>query len=88
MSKKVNDPSTAPKPYWSILNWFPNNKKISSNFPIFYNGKVTSDFKEKTNQFNSCTPVSSFSVLLDISFRTNTRLNSFSIAEKHALSYN
>lgn len=66
----------------SILNWFPNNKKISSNPPIFHNGKVTPDFKEKTNRFNSCTTVPTFSVLSDINFNVITRLNSFSISEK------
>ena len=89
MSKKLNDPSTAPKSYWSILNWFLNNKKIPIP-PIFYNGKVISDFKEKADLFNSFfasqwTPVSNSSVLPDISFRTNARLNSFSITEKDIL---
>ena len=27
MSKKLNDPPTEPKIYWSIVNWFLNNKK-------------------------------------------------------------
>ena len=90
MSKKLNDPSTAPKSYWSILNWFLNNKKIPSIPPIFHKGKVISDFKEKANLFNSffasqCTPVSNSSVLPDISFHTNARLNSFSITEKDIL---
>ena len=88
--KKLNVPSTAPKFYWSILNWFLNNKKIPSIPPIFHNGKVISDFKEKANLFNSffasqCTPVSNSSVLPDISFHTNARLNSFSITEKDIL---
>lgn len=69
----------------SILNWFPNNKQISSNPPIFHNGKVTPDFKEKTNRFNSCTTVPTFNVLSDINFNVITRLNSFSISEKDTL---
>ena len=61
MSKELNKPSTAPKSYCSSLNWFLNNKKISSIPPIFHSGKVISDFKEKANLFNSffasqCTP--------------------------------
>ena len=47
MSKNLNDPSTAAKSYWSILNWLLNNKKILSIPPIFHNGKVISDFKDK-----------------------------------------
>ena len=27
MSKKLNDPSTGPISYWTIFNWFVNNKK-------------------------------------------------------------
>ena len=87
MSKKLNDLSTAPKPCWSILNWFFKNKKIPSIPPICHDGKVISGFKEKANLFNSffacqCTPVSNSSVLFGISFHTNARLNSFSITEK------
>ena len=90
MSKKLNDPSTAPKSYWSILNCFVNDKKIPSISPIFHNGKNISDFKEKANLFNStfasqCTPVSNSSVLPDIRFQTNAHLNSFSITEKDIL---
>ena len=52
MSKKLNDPSTESKSYWSILNWFLNNKRIHVIIPISHNGKVVSDFKEKANLFN------------------------------------
>ena len=90
LSKKLNDPSTAPKSYWFILNWILNNKKTPSILPIFHNGKVISDFKEKTNLFNSffvsqCTLVSNSSVLSDINFHTNARPNSLSITEKDIL---
>ena len=53
MSKKLNDPSTAPTFYWSILNWFLNNKKIPSIPPIFHNGKVIQNIKKKASLFNS-----------------------------------
>ena len=86
MSKKLNDPLTAPKPYWSI----PNYKNITSIPPIFHNGKVISDFKEKANLYNSffvtqCTPVSNSNVFPDISFHINTHLNSLSITQKDIL---
>ena len=80
MSKKLNNPSTAPKPYWSIPNCFLNNKKIPSIPPLFHYGKVISDFKEKANLLNSffasqCTRVTNSSVLPYISVHTNVRLN-------------
>ena len=90
MSKKINHPSTSPKSYWSVLNWFLNNKNIPSIPLIFHNGKVISDFNEKANLFNSffasqCTSASKSSVLPDISSQTNALLNSFSITEKDIL---
>ena len=51
ISKKLNHPSTASKSYWSILNWFLNNKKIPGNPPIFHNGKVISELKKKASLF-------------------------------------
>ena len=90
ISRKLNDPSTTPKSYWAILNWVLKNKKIPRILPIFHNDKVISDFNEKTNLFNSffasyCTLVSNSSVLPNISFHKNTRLNSFSITKKDIL---
>ena len=46
MTKILNNPQW----YWSIVIWFLNTKKISNIPPVFHNGKVISDFKEKTNQ--------------------------------------
>ena len=50
MSKKLNDPSTAPKSYWSILNWFLSNKEIPSIHPISHDGKVISDRLQREDQ--------------------------------------
>ena len=52
--------------------------------------KVISDFKKKTNLFNSyfasqCTSVSNSSVLPYIGFHTKARRNSFSITENNIL---
>ena len=90
INKKLNNPSTASKSYWSILNWFLNNKKIPGIPSIFHTNKVMSDFKEKANLFNSffasqCTLLSNSIVLHDISFHTNTRLNVFRFTEKNIL---
>ena len=94
MSKKLNDPSAAPKNFFGLFSiGFSIIKKVSSSPQIFHDSKVISDFKEKTNLFNSffasqCTPVSSSSVLPDFSFHTNTHLNSFSVTEKDILAIN
>ena len=34
LSEKLDDPSTMPKAYWSILNTFLNNKRIPNISPI------------------------------------------------------
>ena len=57
ISKKLNDPLTAPKSYWSILIGFSRINKIPGFSPIFHNGKDISDFKEKTNLFNLFLPL-------------------------------
>ena len=86
VSKKLNDSSTAPKSYLSILNWLLNNNKIPGIPPIFQEGKVISDFKKTVNLFNSfvaseCAHAFNSGVLPDISFQMNTFLNSFSITK-------
>ena len=47
LSMKLNDPSTMPKSYWSILNTFLNNKKIPNIPPLNINGKFISNFEKK-----------------------------------------
>ena len=64
LSDKLNDPHTSAKSYWSILKTLYNGKKIPLIPPILINNKLTSNFKEKANHFNTffasqCTPVSS-----------------------------
>ena len=51
--KKLLDPSTSPKTYWSILKTFLNNKKIPVIPPIFHDNKHITDFKQKGDIFNS-----------------------------------
>ena len=47
MSNKLNDPLTAPKTYWSILNRFLNNRKIPVITPLLVNGDIITNFSEK-----------------------------------------
>ena len=53
VAKKLLDPSTSPKRYWSILKTFLNNKKIPVIVPIFHDDKFITDFKQKAEIFNS-----------------------------------
>ena len=44
---------TYQKTYWSIINRFLNNKKIPIISPVFFEGKLTSDFEKKAELFNN-----------------------------------
>ena len=49
LRKKLDDPSTMPKAYWSILHTFLNNKKIPNILPLNVNGKIISNSDKKRN---------------------------------------
>ena len=53
LSKKLNDPKTSPKAYWSILKSFFGDKKVPIIPPLLYNDKYISDFKAKAELFNN-----------------------------------
>ena len=52
MINKLNDPLTAHKNYWSILNRFLNNGKIPATLPILGNGDIITNFSKKAGFFN------------------------------------
>ena len=52
ISSKLNDPSTVPKTYWSILKSFVNSKKILLIPPILVMDQLMTNFLEKANLFN------------------------------------
>ena len=52
MTSKLVDSHTAPKTYWTLLNRFLYNKKIPSIPLLLVDGKIVSDFYEKSNIFN------------------------------------
>ena len=52
MSNKLNDPLTAPKTYWSILNRFLNNTKTPAIPPPLVNGDIITNFSEKADLLN------------------------------------
>ena len=53
LSKKLMEPSTSLKTYWSVLKFFHNNKKIPCVRPIFHENRFVTNFKEKAELFNS-----------------------------------
>ena len=53
LSKKLMEPSTSPKTYWSVLKSFHNNKKIPCIPPILHENRFVTNFKEKAKLFNS-----------------------------------
>ena len=67
-NRKLNDPSTISKSYWSIMKTFFNGKKVPVILSLLFHGAFVTDFQEKVNIFNSFlakqwTLVSSNSVL-------------------------
>ena len=53
LSKKLVDPMTSMKSYWSTLKMFLNNKKIPRIPPLKHQNEIETDFREKTEIFNS-----------------------------------
>ena len=52
LAKKLNDPQTNAKTYWTILKTFFNGRKYPIIPPLLIEGKLVSDFKEKVNMSN------------------------------------
>ena len=86
MSAKLDNPNTAPKTYWLIISRFLSERKMVAIQPILADGKLVSDFKIKSELFNShfaaqCTLVKNASTLPKFKYTTDKRLNSFRINE-------
>ena len=89
LSSKLDNPDTAPKTYWSIINRFLNNKKIPIIPPVLFEGKLISDFKKKAELFNhfasQCSLIKNTSTLTNLEYKTNERLNYFETNENSIL---
>ena len=59
LSKKLNNPNTSAKTYWSILKLFYRGTKALLMPPLLVNNEIVSDVTEKGNLFNVffCFPV-------------------------------
>ena len=58
LSKKLLDPQTSPKSYWSILKTFLNSKKIPCIPPLLHQNKSAINFKDKAEMFNNFSQIS------------------------------
>ena len=78
LGERLNDPTTAPKTYWSILKRFLNKIKIPTIPPLLVHGNFVTDFKEKTGIFNEffadqCNIFNNGSTIPGMSYKTNIR---------------
>ena len=82
IARKLNDPMTNTKTYWSILKTFYNGKNVPVIPPLLINNKLISDFKVKANHFNhffasQCIPLNNNSKLPENqTYVTSTKLSS------------
>ena len=53
ISKRMMNPLTSTKTFWSILNSFLKNKKISCIPPLFHQNRYITKFKDKAKLFNN-----------------------------------
>ena len=84
LGKRLNDPNTSAKSYWTILKTFYNKRKIPLIPPPLINNSSVTDFKEKANLFNEffckqCTPVANGSTLPTLLETPNVTLSSIEI---------
>ena len=91
ISKKLCDPLTSTKCYWSLLKTILNEKKVPCIPPIFHNNKYVTDFKEKSEIFNSffanqCSLIPNNSILpSELKLLTEHNLTSSDLSEPDIL---
>ena len=74
---RLNDPSTGPKTYWSILKRLMNKVKIPSVPPLLVNNLFVTDFTEKAGIFNTFLPTNvTFSKIVVTFLKSIIRLTS------------
>ena len=91
MSLKLDNSDTAPKSYWSIINKFLNNKKLSIILPVIFKDKLMSYFEKKAELFNNHfasqrSLVKNASALPNLEHKTDKRLNYFFMNKNYILS--
>ena len=87
INRKLNDPLTSSKTYWSITKIFFNGKKVPVIPPLLFNGAFVTDFQEKAKIFNfffakQCTLVSNNSILpSEFTYMTEEHIQSITFSE-------
>ena len=86
MCKKLNDPLTAPKTYWKILNRLLSNKNVPATSSLLVGGEIISNFSQKAAIFNKyfasqCTLLQNSSSLPMLRLRTDKTISSLNISE-------
>ena len=84
LGKRINDPSTSAKTYWTILKTFYNKGKIPLIPTLLVNNSFVTDLKDKSNLFNDffckqCTPVANDSTFPTLLETPNETLSSHEI---------
>ena len=85
LTKKLNDPKTAAKTYWSILTTFVNSSKIPLMPPLSAGNRLVTDFLAKTNLFNDffsklcSTKISNSTLPINLTFETGNRISTFDL---------
>ena len=74
ISKRMTNPLTSTKTYWSILKPFLNNKKIPCIPPLFHQNRYVTKYKDKSELFNNffanqCSLIKNSSVLPSVLFK-------------------
>ena len=90
LGKKLSDPSTGTKSYWTTLKNILNKKKNSVIPPLLENGVFITNFQAKADIFNElfveqCSIFPNNSVLPPLMFRTNNKLSNIAIDETEIL---
>ena len=85
LGKRLNDPLTDPKTYWSILKRLMNRVKIPTVPPLLVNDIFVTDFKEKAGIFNSffanqCNILDNSSNIPEINYKTNKRISTINFS--------
>ena len=80
LGKKLTDPATGPKTYWSILKRFLNKLKVPSIPPLLVDGNFVTDFTKKASIFNTyfatqCNIIDNGSIIPELRYKTNKRLS-------------
>ena len=84
MGNKLGNPDTSQKSFWKIINRVMNKCRAPKIPPLIINNQYILDCREKAKHFNEffsqqCKPITNSSVLPNITFLTNKRIEQITI---------